>query len=90
MGFTYLDKFTYLNTFVIQVAQRCSDNGGSTVLYVGIIKVWGFLPKNPTYKPAKHLLCEVTICSRHKMALVRDVKIDEALLVLYLAYYVMK
>ena len=32
MGFTYPDKFTYLNTFVIQVAQRCSDNGGPTVL----------------------------------------------------------
>ena len=32
MGFTYLDKFTYLNTFVIQVARRCSDNQGPTVL----------------------------------------------------------
>ena len=34
MGFTYMypDEFTYLNTFVIQVAQRCSDNGGPTVL----------------------------------------------------------
>ena len=31
MGFTYPDKFTYLNTFVMQVAQRCSDNGGPTV-----------------------------------------------------------
>ena len=31
MGFTYPDKFTYLNTFVIQVAQRCSDNGGPIV-----------------------------------------------------------
>jgi len=28
MGFTYPDKFTHLNTFGIQVAQRCSDNGG--------------------------------------------------------------
>ena len=28
------------------------------VLYIGIIKVWGFLPKNPTYKPAKYLLCD--------------------------------
>jgi len=27
----YLNKFTYLNTFVIQLAQRCSDNGGPTV-----------------------------------------------------------
>jgi len=32
MGFIYPKKFTYLNTFVIQLAQRCSDNGGSTVL----------------------------------------------------------
>ena len=31
MGFTYPDKFAYLNTFVIQVAQRCSDNGGPIV-----------------------------------------------------------
>jgi len=33
---------------------------------------------------------KVTICGRLKMASVRDIKIDEALLVLYLAYYVMK
>ena len=32
MGFTYPDKFTYLNTFVIQVAQSCLDNGGPAVL----------------------------------------------------------
>ena len=32
--------------------------------------------------------CKVTICSRHVMASVRD--IAEALLILYLAYYVMK
>ena len=31
MGFIYSNKITYLNTFVIQLAQRCSDNGGSTV-----------------------------------------------------------
>ena len=30
--FIYPDKFTYLNTFVMEVAQRCSDNGGPTVL----------------------------------------------------------
>jgi len=34
--------------------------------------------------------CKVTICGRHGMASVWDVKIDEALLVLWLAYYVMK
>ena len=27
-----LSRQTYLNTFVIEVAQRCLDNGGSTVL----------------------------------------------------------
>ena len=36
------------------------------------------------------LLRKVTICGRHKMASVRDIKIDEALRVLCLAYYVMK
>jgi len=31
MGFSYMGKFTHLNTFVIKMAQRCSDNGGPTV-----------------------------------------------------------
>ena len=31
MGFIYLNKFTYLNTFVIQLAQRCLDNRGPIV-----------------------------------------------------------
>ena len=31
MGFIYPNKFTFLNTFVIQLAQRCLDNGVSTV-----------------------------------------------------------
>ena len=39
MGFTYPDKFTYLNTFVIQVAQRCSDNGGPTVQHLYLLTV---------------------------------------------------
>jgi len=52
MGFTYLDKFTYLNTFVIEEAQRCLDNGGPTVLYIGIMKVRDFLLQNITPKPA--------------------------------------
>jgi len=33
---------------------------------------------------------KVTICSRHGMASVQHIKINEALLMLYLAYYVMK
>ena len=32
MRFTYPDKFTYLNIFVMKLAQKCSDNGGPTVL----------------------------------------------------------
>ena len=36
MGFTYPDKFTKLNTFVIRVAKRSLDNGGPTVLLVQI------------------------------------------------------
>jgi len=31
IGFIQLNKLTYLNTFMIQLAQRCSDNGGPTV-----------------------------------------------------------
>ena len=31
MGFTYPDKFTYLNTFVMELGQSCSDNGGPTL-----------------------------------------------------------
>ena len=37
MGFTYPAKFTYLNTFVMQVAQRCSDNRGPTELSFHLI-----------------------------------------------------
>ena len=33
MGFTYPDKFTYLNTFMMELAQMCLDNGGPTVHY---------------------------------------------------------
>ena len=31
MGFIYLNKFTYLNTFMNELTHRCSDNGGPTV-----------------------------------------------------------
>ena len=36
MGLSYLVKFTYLNTFVMELAQRCSDNGGRTVVRSGL------------------------------------------------------
>ena len=32
--FTYPDKFTYLNTSMMEVAQRCLDNGGPTVIAI--------------------------------------------------------
>ena len=41
MGFTYPDKFTYLNTFLILLAQKCSDNGGPTVIYLVMRYVYG-------------------------------------------------
>ena len=31
MGFTYPEKFTYLNTFVMELVQIISDNEGRTV-----------------------------------------------------------
>ena len=31
MGLTYPNKFTYVNTFVIELSHRCLDNGGPTV-----------------------------------------------------------
>ena len=34
MGFIYPNKFTYLNTFVIQLAHKCSENGGPTVFKI--------------------------------------------------------
>ena len=36
MGFTDLDKFTYLNTFMMKMAQKCLDNGGPAIyIYIG-------------------------------------------------------
>ena len=38
------------------------------VLYIGINKVWGFLPKNPTKKSAKYLLSDSMTLVRHSQA----------------------
>jgi len=35
-----LNKFTYLNTFSIELTHRCSDNGGSTVRILGYIQLY--------------------------------------------------
>ena len=41
----------------------------TVVLYMGIIKVWGFLPKNSTYKSAKCLLSDsMAALVRHSQA----------------------
>ena len=38
----------------------------TVVLYIEIMKIWGLLPKNHTYKPAKHLLCNsMAALARH-------------------------
>jgi len=51
MGFTNPDKFTYLNTFVMELAQRCSDNGGPTVSIKLILQYSKTCPKIYTAKP---------------------------------------
>jgi len=39
------------------------------VLYVDIMKVWGFWPKNLTLKPVKYLLCDSrAVLVRHSKA----------------------
>ena len=41
----------------------------TVVLYIGINKVWGFLPKNPTYKSTKYLLSNsIAALVRHSQA----------------------
>ena len=41
----------------------------TVVLYIGISKVWGFLPKNPTKKSAKYLLSDsMAALVRHSQA----------------------
>ena len=41
----------------------------TVVLYIGINKVWGFMPKNPTKKSAKYLLSDrMTALVRHSQA----------------------
>jgi len=39
------------------------------MVYIGINKVWGFLPKNSTYKSAKYLLSDnMAALVRHSQA----------------------
>jgi len=46
----HLQRNRYDNLSFFEVVR--SSSYSTAVLYIGIIKVWGFLPKNPTYKPA--------------------------------------
>ena len=46
MGFAYPDKFTYLNTLVMEVARRCSDIQGPTVVPYSEILMQLFLLAN--------------------------------------------
>jgi len=70
-------KFVQCNKIIVIIvllAALCLSSGccvsySTALLYVGNMKVWGFLPKNPTYKPAKYLLCEsITALVRHSQA----------------------
>jgi len=56
--------------------------------YSACIRVLPFYPFDLPYFSSQ--LHKVTICGRHVMASVRDIKIAEALVVLCLAYYVVK
>ena len=47
MGFIYLNKFTYLNTFMIKPAHKCLGNGGATVTANVLLKIM-FLVSCPT------------------------------------------
>ena len=62
MGFTYPDKLTDENTFVIQVAQRCSDNGGPTVNQKSFY--WRFWTGNDidVVLISSHQECEQSVC----------------------------
>ena len=40
MDFVYLNKFAYLNTFMIELVHRCSDNGGPTVVCNVSVHQW--------------------------------------------------
>ena len=48
----------YLKVLIVEPNGYCFtiSSYSTVVLYTGIIKLWGFLPKNPTYKSAKCLL----------------------------------
>ena len=65
MGFTYPDKFSYLNTFMIELAQRCSNNGGPTVIEYGNI-IWG-----PQYIQDQQ---EIEKVQRRATKLIRDLQ----------------
>jgi len=44
-----LHLFTYLNIFVIQLAQKCSDNGGPTLYICSSHIQWGYFSNTVVY-----------------------------------------
>ena len=56
MGFTSLDKFTYLKTFMMELAQSCLDNGGPTVLKNGTNNFLCYFGDNKVFKIPKRPL----------------------------------
>jgi len=51
MGFIHPKEFTYLNTFMIQLAQRYLDNGGPTVLAIYKLITQQFYVVRPLFLP---------------------------------------
>ena len=44
MGAGLLDKFTHLNTFMMELAQRCLGNGGPTVILLTTVICFSEVP----------------------------------------------
>jgi len=49
MDFIYPNKITYLNTFAIQLADKCLDNGGYTVLDIKVSPIPNYDTKANIY-----------------------------------------
>ena len=80
------DLISSLINIALSWAEMCLFTNHSC--YSACIRV---LPLHPFDLPFfSSQLRKVTICGRHEMASVRNIKIDEVILVLCLAYYVMK
>ena len=54
--YTIFEMWKLIGIYIITLIEHTLREYHIVLLYIGIIKVWAFLPKNPTYKSAKYLL----------------------------------